>query len=274
MRRWEHQRDITSLAFLLILIMSAHCDADNSNVPQYANCEYDSVPAMVKLQKIFVWYASYGSNMNMQRFLCYIEGGQVGGMQRLCEGCRDKTRPTSTKWGTVPYRMFFGRNQTKAWGPGGVAFLDLQRQKKHKTYIRLYKINLQQFNDVLKQENDGQHVMTSPLFSLTELQSIIRNNGYRFVRGLKKGWYRTVLYLGQAQNLPVLTFTCPPWKIEDFRSKKLPICAPSKAYKEIMIKALVEEGKLPAEQAIAYIRDSYEKTLNGSHIHNSSCCHE
>lgn len=35
------------------------------------------VPTTTKLQKIFVWYASYGSNMDMQRFLCYIKGGKV-----------------------------------------------------------------------------------------------------------------------------------------------------------------------------------------------------
>jgi len=26
----------------------------------------------------YVWYASYGSNMNMDRFMRYIEGGRVG----------------------------------------------------------------------------------------------------------------------------------------------------------------------------------------------------
>ena len=29
----------------------------------------------------YVWYASYGSNMNRERFLCYIRGGQPEGAE-------------------------------------------------------------------------------------------------------------------------------------------------------------------------------------------------
>lgn len=65
---------------------------------------------------------------------------QVAGMRKPCEGSRDKTRPESTKWVTAPYRMFFGRNRTKTWGPGGVAFMDLEKLKNPRAHIRLYKI--------------------------------------------------------------------------------------------------------------------------------------
>lgn len=30
-----------------------------------------------ELSKVDVWYASFGSNMQKSRFMCYIEGGQV-----------------------------------------------------------------------------------------------------------------------------------------------------------------------------------------------------
>ncbi|PIN00901.1 Histone deacetylase [Handroanthus impetiginosus] len=149
--------------------------------------------------------------------------------------------------------MFFGRNKTKTWGLGGVAFLDLERHHGYKAYNRLYKINLQQFNDVLKQENNVKHLMNYPLFGLAELARI-KYQRYRYVGALKKGWYSTVQYLGTVEDLLVLTFTCQPSKLSDFRTGKLPLCAPSKTYKDVIIKALVEEGKIPEEKAIAYVR--------------------
>jgi hypothetical protein len=37
----------------------------------------------------FVWYASYGSNLNRARFMAYIEGGSVAGNDVVYEGCTD-----------------------------------------------------------------------------------------------------------------------------------------------------------------------------------------
>lgn len=45
--------------------------------------------------------------------------------------------------------------------------------------------SLQQFNDVLKQENDRKHVMVSPLLSSTQLNTIIKNEGYKYIKDLK-----------------------------------------------------------------------------------------
>lgn len=36
-----------------------------------------------ELSKIDIWYATFGSNMSKSRFLCYIEGGQVGQQNSL-----------------------------------------------------------------------------------------------------------------------------------------------------------------------------------------------
>lgn len=36
-----------------------------------------SVPWRSALSKVDIWYASYGSNMCLARFLCYIRGGKV-----------------------------------------------------------------------------------------------------------------------------------------------------------------------------------------------------
>ena len=83
------------------------------------------------------------------------EGGwwvQVDGMARSCHGCRDTTPPVADEWIQVPHRMWFGRTRTVTWGEGGVCFLSL-RPSTHPSHVRLYKITLEQFNDVIAQEN-------------------------------------------------------------------------------------------------------------------------
>lgn len=122
-----------------------------------------------ELSKVDVWYATFGSNMNMSRFSCYIEGGQVKeiiislvefrvlvclffcdssviqlpqieGMMRPCVGSMDKSKPKEIIWKTFPHRLFFARERTATWGPGGVAFLHPGSNMQEKTYMCLYKI--------------------------------------------------------------------------------------------------------------------------------------
>ena len=45
----------------------------------------------LKINKI--WYAAYGTNLNKDRFLCYINGGIPEGTHSFDIGCRDKTFP-------------------------------------------------------------------------------------------------------------------------------------------------------------------------------------
>ncbi|KAJ7299256.1 hypothetical protein O6H91_Y266500 [Diphasiastrum complanatum] len=102
----------------------------------------------------YVWYAAYGSNMWKPRFMCYIHGGQAEGMSISNVGSCDKCPPVAEDWLVTPHRMFFGHTKTKTWGLGGVSFLDpFLSDGGESTYLRLYKITLQQFFDVLAQEN-------------------------------------------------------------------------------------------------------------------------
>ena len=61
-------------------------------------------------------------------------------MRRLCTGSLDKSVPKEILWKVVPHRLFFGRDQTKTWGPGGVAFLNPESNCQDKAYMCLYKI--------------------------------------------------------------------------------------------------------------------------------------
>ena len=102
-----------------------------------------------------VWYASFGSNILAERFNCYLAGGRVEGMVRDMPGSRDPTPPCRwTRWDDVPYRMFFAHS-SPTWGGGGVAFVDVDAPSPAHlgTTFRLYRVTLQQYNDVLAQEN-------------------------------------------------------------------------------------------------------------------------
>lgn len=65
---------------------------------------------------------------------------QVEGMQRPCRGSLDKTPPKEILWGTYAHRLFFGRESSSSWGPGGVAFLNPERKIQDKAYLCLYRI--------------------------------------------------------------------------------------------------------------------------------------
>ncbi|XP_040986012.1 histone deacetylase 5 isoform X1 [Juglans microcarpa x Juglans regia] len=217
-------------------------------------------PWRSELSKIDIWYATFGSNMWKPRFLCYIEGGQVEGMQKPCSGSMDRTPPKEIVWKSYPYRLFFGRDSSSSWGPGGVAFLDPESKSQDKAYLCLYRITLEQFNDVLAQENVSSHDMTSPLFDLAALTSITSKEP-KFLDALPRGWYRNVVYLGNEDNFPILTMTCSHLDVMSFKSRELPLRGPCKAYAATLIKGLVGGGLLSEEEAMAYIQEASTKPL-------------
>lgn len=213
-----------------------------------------------ELSKVHIWYATFGSNMSMARFCCYIEGGQIEGMKRSCGGSMDKSKPKEVIWRTFPHRLFFARDRTATWGPGGVAFLHPNSNVQEKTYMCLYKITLEQFNDVLLQENISNHDMSHPLFDLTALQTIQTEKSLS-VDLVQKGWYHNVVYLGKEEDIPILTMTCSLSNIDSFISGKFPINPPCKEYANTLIKGLVEGKQLSEEEASAYIEEASTKPL-------------
>ncbi|XP_016489204.2 histone deacetylase 5 isoform X2 [Nicotiana tabacum] len=213
-----------------------------------------------ELSKIDIWYATFGSNMYQSRFLCYIAGGQVEGMQKPCIGSLDKSKPKEIIWKTFPHRLFFARERTTTWGPGGVAFLHPESNSEEKAYMCLYRITLEQFNDVLLQENVTNFDMNSPLFDMTDLQSI-ENSKCVSAEAVKNGWYHNVLYLGKENGLPILTMTCQLSDIDNFKSGKVLMCKPSKEYANTLIRGLVEGKQLSEEEATIYIQEAASRVL-------------
>ncbi|XP_042420772.1 histone deacetylase 5-like isoform X1 [Zingiber officinale] len=218
------------------------------------------------LSKIEVWYASYGSNMWKPRFLCYIEGGKVQGMTVPCSGSLDKSLPRSIIWKVLPHRLLFGRSYTRTWGKGGVAFLNPERDTSEKAHLCMYRITLEQFNDVLAQENslhqeDGAiQRMVSPLLDVDILNYVAKNKSTR-LETIKDGWYSTVLYLGEEDNVPILTMTCSASDIQCFKSGEFPTSAPSRDYMNTLVNGLVEGKQLTEAAATAYVDDAASRRL-------------
>ncbi|KAF7843528.1 histone deacetylase 5 [Senna tora] len=198
-----------------------------------------------ELSQIPIWYASYGSNMCEKRFSCYIEGGKVDGMINPCPGSKDPTLPSEKLWRHFPCRLFFGRESTITWGPGGVAFILPETSSEDTTRMCLYKISLEQFNDVLLQENGHKDMdnVESAYFDQTHLDAI-RTEEFKSTHVTGR-WYGNVVYLGEEENIPILTLTCAPQYIEDFKSEEpnTPLRAPGDAYKNTLIQGLVEEAR-------------------------------
>ncbi|CAM0906636.1 unnamed protein product [Alopecurus aequalis] len=196
----------------------------------------------------------------------YIE---VDGMSISCFGSHDTSPPSGTMWKTVPHRLFFGRSSTPCWGTGGVAFLNPEINYNDKSYICMYKITLEQFNDVLFQENrlvkdsseDGKtESPCSPLIGLSEMESVSSNKALH-LEPIKDSWYSNVVYLGEEDDLPILTMTCPSTDVARHRSGELPLAPPSETYSATLIKGLVEGKQLDTNEAANYINDAAARGL-------------
>lgn len=119
----------------------------------------------------YVWYLCYGSNINIKRFMIYINGDKNGTFAES-GGCRDKSEPVDFKPYIIRRRLYFAKHSGE-WN-GGVAFLNYRSLGK--VYGKIYKIKKSQFMDVLKQE----HTLKD---------------------------YNTIIYVGKYRKVPIYTFT-------------------------------------------------------------------
>ncbi len=126
----------------------------------------------------YVWYACYGSNINIDRFMIYINGDKSGKFGHL-EGCSDKTKPLEAKPYIFNFPIYFAKHSNR-WN-GGVAFLDYENRGN--SYGKIYKLKMNQFKEVFMQEY-----------------------------GPKS--YDAIIYVDDYENLPIFTFTSS-YKRED-----------------------------------------------------------
>ena len=80
-----------------------------------------------------VWYVAYGSNINEERFLEYINR------------CTDKTYSAESKYYEIPYSIYFAGKSAR-WNNAAVAFLDTN--SKGFAIGRAYKITMKQLDEI------------------------------------------------------------------------------------------------------------------------------
>ena len=158
-----------------------------------------------------IWYASYGSNLNTNRFLCYIKGGTPQFSQKKYEGCRDKSMPISSREILIPHELYFAKS-SGIWNNGAIAFIKTA-ESKTTTFGKIYLITDQQFIDIVKQENglnchninfdhniDLNYISNNKISFINQKPSQPENSNF-------PKWYGKIINLGIIEDYPVLTFT-------------------------------------------------------------------
>lgn len=188
-------------------------------------------------QKDYVWYASYGSNINKTRFLCYIQGGTPIGSSKREIGCRDQSPPKDEKVFQIPHQLYFAKESMR-WQKQGVAFIDLESNKKFKTYSKMYLVTREQFFDIVSQENNIDH------FEI-DLDEVVKNGS----QVIKEAWYGNLLFIDQLNGYPIFSFTSP--LSLDFTEVK----KPSEEYLKTIISGLKQELGLTNDTIYSYLSD-------------------
>ena len=142
-----------------------------------------------------VWYAAYGSNCSPARFHTYLEGGTPPGGSHVHRGARDPSLPHADGPITFPSAVCFRGHST--WWGGAPAFLEHARAEIG-ALGRRYLITLEQFEDVLAQEN-----------RLDEPLPVDPGHPVGARQVLADRPYGQVVNLPPVDGYPVLTFTSP-----------------------------------------------------------------
>lgn len=175
-----------------------------------------------------VWYAAYGSNLSRARFDYYLRGGKPRGASHAYPGCRDSSAPLDDRAGEIALEFGFG-GTSRTWG-GGVALVDPDSVRVARA--RLYLITVDQFADVVAQEN----WLEPGSVSLLEMHDELDIGDGRM--------YGLVLAVGELDGHPVVTFT---------QRRRTPASKPSIAYLRHIAVGLNESHGLSGAEIAAYL---------------------
>ncbi|MFC7493429.1 MULTISPECIES: histone deacetylase [unclassified Nocardioides] len=181
-----------------------------------------------------LWYAAYGSNLDADRFRCYLLGGCPPGAARTYPGAREPAEPLDDRPFTMAGRVHFAW-RSPTWG-GGVAFHDPDADGE--TLARAYLVTADQFADVLEQEMGREPGVDHDLSEVLA--------GGRHAVG--PGHYETVHLAGELDGRPVLTFSTPD-------VEPLGLRAPAAAYVATMARGLRQAHELDDVDLADYLLD-------------------
>jgi hypothetical protein len=182
-----------------------------------------------------IWYASYGSNISSDRFMCYIQGGKPEGATRTYKGCTDKTPPIAEKPIQIPHELYFAK-EAGVWNGGGVCFINPVENELNETLGKMYLISHQQFIELVQQENNASKPLEIDFEKAQNQKSLIIK---------KDGWYGNLLHLGEEWDAPIFTFTIENYLLSE-------INAPNLHYLKTIVKGLLATHRLSPSELEAY----------------------
>lgn len=181
-----------------------------------------------------VWYASYGSNMHMDRLAAYIAGGTPVGAGRSFPGCRDRRAPERSVAVELDGALYFA-TESAVW-TGGRAFYDPDAPGR--TRGRAHLVTVGQLSDIAAQEMYGE-----PDGVDLDLTGVLRDGR----ASVGPGRYETLICPGAIDGVPVVTFTAP-WGLGDVELRP-----PSVAYLRYLAGGLLESGPWGEQDIAGYL---------------------
>ncbi len=181
--------------------MESNIIANFANVNVLSIVEYLQYKKKGKMQTNpdMVWYACYGSNMDLNRFLIYIQGGQlvINGQVKTYRACENDIQPPINSEPYLIQRRFYFAKESGTWNNRGVGFISAKSNKRSLTYARLYLISKNQFSHLFASEN-GRRTSTINYEQLCNTKLL--DFDYNF--------YNRVLQLNENyKGYPIITFT-------------------------------------------------------------------
>ncbi len=177
-----------------------------------------------------LWYAVYGSNLQRDRFMCYLRGGIAPNASPdapVLPKCKGGTEIRDEKRFRLGFKLYFAYKNSRTWGEGGVAFVGIEPIGL--TLGRAYLLTLPQLICVAQEENGGSHSVNIT----NKMLSGSPGTTYEITTD-HKGRYRVLLLCGSINGTPVVTLT--GWPKETNLRRSLP----SKSYLKTIWQGLHE----------------------------------
>lgn len=182
-----------------------------------------------------IWYACYGSNMDLDRFLKYIQGGELlvnGRIHRYAPCPSDTAAPRQTGPYLINRRLYFAKHSV-TWNQQGVGFISTKKNLRSLTYSKLYLISEEQFTHLFAGENSVSEISID-YDRLKKTGSLDFDSEY----------YNRIIQLDKDyKGYPVFTFT---------NREILPPNKPMRDYVELIGTGIKETHNVSNEQLVDY----------------------
>jgi len=211
--------------------------------------DFQLLKKKMKNDNEYIWYASYGSNISKDRFLCYIKGGKPNGSQKEYKGCTNKSLPIENEEIYIKSELYFAK-KSGTWNGGGVGFIKVNFDENSETLGRMYLITKEQFVEVVKQETNFNGELN------IDFEKAIQNGNLIF---RENSWYGNLVYLGNQNDKPIFTFT-------NAKNLNNEINPPDKNYLKTIANGLKETYKIDENEIEDYLKS--KSGIIGNKIEN------